>query len=331
MKRSGTLQAQIERPGTSTETPSPPQNEEEYYDEGFGPDEDIIYLPQPPSMNQSPSYLQTTFGRDNSLWKTQENDWRTIASSNGLNSPNHGIAIDDVQRALSSLELSSSDSQSHFVSNANYDQNRGNAHPPRFNHGQSQPQAPAMRRERHANSNSHNDTLQQTNRSNMLQLGDIDNGKNYNISNLSGTLTPIGHNIAMMQSASSQRNIRDREGLYATSNAWDQKERMLNTGNSNSNVQYDTTYGADLGLTSTSPAPTHFLPQGASAPRLGVNTNFAQSTQSNNQNIIGLGNTQQSLGFLSSPIDVPSLIASKGYNPTQFDIQPPFVSAIANC
>ena len=31
--------------------------------------------------------------------------------------------------------------------------------------------------------------------------------------------------------------------------------------------------------------------------------------------------------ILSSPIDVPSMIAQKGYNPANFDTRPPFVSS----
>jgi hypothetical protein len=41
------------------------------------------------------------------------------------------------------------------------------------------------------------------------------------------------------------------------------------------------------------------------------------------------GNGGQSLqGFVNSPIDVPSLIALKGYNPSNFDIRPQFVSRL---
>jgi hypothetical protein len=36
-------------------------------------------------------------------------------------------------------------------------------------------------------------------------------------------------------------------------------------------------------------------------------------------------------GFVNTPVDVPSLIASKGYNPTEFNLRPNFVRRRSFC
>lgn len=57
------------------------------------------------------------------------------------------------------------------------------------------------------------------------------------------------------------------------------------------------------------------------APRLGFAQNQIQQPQSDN-------NLQSLTGFLSSPVDLPTLIATKGYNPQHFDIRPQFVGDV---
>lgn len=57
------------------------------------------------------------------------------------------------------------------------------------------------------------------------------------------------------------------------------------------------------------------------APRLGFGQ--AQIQQSQNDN-----NLQSLSGFLTSPVDLPSLVNNKGYNPQHFDVRPPFVGDV---
>jgi YTH domain-containing family protein len=55
--------------------------------------------------------------------------------------------------------------------------------------------------------------------------------------------------------------------------------------------------------------------------------------QQGNGGIGGIGSPQQPVAlqpgnpatYLSSPVDVPTMIAQKGYNPATFDTKPPFV------
>jgi hypothetical protein len=53
------------------------------------------------------------------------------------------------------------------------------------------------------------------------------------------------------------------------------------------------------------------------APRLGFAQGQMQQSQSDN-------NLQSLSGFLSSPVDLPTLVATKGYNPQHFDVRPQF-------
>jgi hypothetical protein len=40
-------------------------------------------------------------------------------------------------------------------------------------------------------------------------------------------------------------------------------------------------------------------------------------------------NVQSTPGFINSPVDVPTLIAGKGYNPPSFDVHPSFVRRLS--
>jgi hypothetical protein len=57
------------------------------------------------------------------------------------------------------------------------------------------------------------------------------------------------------------------------------------------------------------------------APRLGFAQGQMQQSQSDN-------NLQSLSGFLSSPVDLPTLVATKGYNPQHFDVRPQFVGNV---
>jgi hypothetical protein len=113
----------------------------------------------------------------------------------------------------------------------------------------------------------------------------------------------------------------------AAGTTWDQKERFVGGRGSNTNLQYMYTQGPQgrpdgAGIPNVPPIPSQYLQQQTSgqSQRPGVNT-LGHPGQGQG------GNGGQPLqGFINSPIDVPSLIASKGYNPSNFDIRPAFVS-----
>jgi hypothetical protein len=78
--------------------------------------------------------------------------------------------------------------------------------------------------------------------------------------------------------------------------------------------------GSPNSIPSVPPIPQQYLQQGGQAgrPGPGVATNFGNNANAmpNNQN--------PAQPFINTPIDVPSLIATKGYNPANFDIHPQF-------
>ncbi|KAG8217661.1 hypothetical protein J3R82DRAFT_5814 [Butyriboletus roseoflavus] len=88
---------------------------------------------------------------------------------------------------------------------------------------------------------------------------------------------------------------------------------------SNSSLNYGYNQGQKGSIPSVPPMPPQYLNQmGAmQAPRLGFAQGQLQQSQSDN-------NIQSLSGFLSSPVDLPTLIATKGYNPQHFDIRPHF-------
>ncbi|KAK7467518.1 hypothetical protein VKT23_004572 [Stygiomarasmius scandens] len=251
LKRSGTLQAQM--PGQSTMTPSDTAapntgNEEEY---------DNSYMDDPGSYDSYEQYGPTSPLGRSSPWGS--NDWRPGFPGNGGNA---GSAIDDVQRALSSMDLGGNNVGAYGQS----------AHPPRFNptHPPSH-QVPGGRGK-----------------------GNGNNG-NGNVE-FDGRKTPLG-----------------------------QPERTLTGRTSNPSLQYGyhqkNGSGSSAGgerIPNVPPIPSQYLQQNqqqqiqgqtSQQPRLGVATSF------------GNDGTNSAPGF--APIDVSSLIATKGYNPTQFDIMPP--------
>lgn len=73
--------------------------------------------------------------------------------------------------------------------------------------------------------------------------------------------------------------------------------------------------------------------QGVGQHRLNMDVNSILNSGGNHfagggmQGQVAQGNNGAGqMGGLSSPVDVPSLIAAKGYNPATFDVRPAFVS-----
>lgn len=80
------------------------------------------------------------------------------------------------------------------------------------------------------------------------------------------------------------------------------------------------------------PIPAQYLNQVGVQHSGRLNAGSAFTQQGNGGNG-GIGSPPQPVGlqpgnpatYLGSPIDVPTMIAQKGYNPSSFDVKPPFV------
>jgi YTH domain-containing family protein len=139
----------------------------------------------------------------------------------------------------------------------------------------------------------------------------------------------------------------------ASGSEWDRKSPMLRARGSNPNIWqgYQTQYGGGGfgNMPPPPPIPAQYLNQVQAAGRLGGGNmplgmggyGPAGGTGQAFGPVGGGGLMGQSQGqpglqqqpptldpaaILSSPIDVPSMIAQKGYNPANFDTRPPFVS-----
>lgn len=331
LKRSGTLQAQIRHPTVAEDHHSPSPPLDDYEDEGQYEEES--YFPQSPPPQQ---YQATSPMGRQSPWNAPGNggnEWRTPNNNQGGNN----VAIDDVQRALSALEIASNPNQMYQPNNNNGGnfQSGQSAHPPRFNPSQPPPaQAPGMR--------GNNDQNNGGQRKLQPLVTDFDGRKtplsqgNQGPVSASAYVPPIGHHPSQHQPQLPQRGMtgptnasNDRALTASGTTTWDQKERLLGGRGSNPNLQYMYTQGQQgrgdgAGIPNVPPIPSQYLQQqpGGNGSRMGV-AQYGQGQPGPGQ----AGNSGQPMqGFANSPIDVPSLIAAKGYNPSNFDVRPTFVS-----
>ena len=305
LKRAGTLQigGKPGVPYSGPQSPSP-TNAEEDDNESVRADEDSYFAgghyPGSPIGHSSP-------------WNTPgiAGDWRAPGSGNSTVYNNSGsAAIDDVSRALSTLEISQ---QYGSI------QQGQSAHPPRFNPSQPPPnQVPGMRS---GNGNG----------SRKLQLvTDLEGRNNQGVQSASAYVPPIGHGLAqpvaqqVPEQQQQQQHHRDRAFTASGGSPWDNKERLLVGRASNPNLQqlYQQGKMDNQGIPSVPSIPLQYLNQGQS-PRMGMSGNGnGMTNQGGNQAQAGAD------GFSSgTPIDVPTLIATKGYNPVDFDTRPAFVSS----
>jgi hypothetical protein len=315
LRRSGTLQATAppharnNTPPDTTESVEEDEYGYEVEDEGTYDDEYAEYMQQ---QGQGQNYAASPLG---SAGWTPGNEWRAAANSgfsnNGGNGGNQSVAIDEVQRALSALEIASNN---HNNSGQMYqtNQNIGNyqagqsSHPPRFNPAHPPPsQAPGVR-------------------------GGGNNGNNNSggridiVADLEGRKTPQAQSGVSNYIQQQQYHQQQESRTPSSRGSWDQKDRMLGNRTSNPNLQYgyqQTGKGdSGSGVPNVPPIPQQYLQQ---LPRMTAGSAFGQ----------GGGVQQQSSGsgqvsgqaLMSTPIDVPSLIATKGYNPANFDTRPQFV------
>jgi hypothetical protein len=316
LRRSGTLQASTPAHSRTTTPPDTSEGveEDEYgYEGDERPYEDgyTEYLPQQ-GQGQGQQYATTPLGPTG--W-TSGNEWRSAANSgfsnNGGNGGSLSATIDEVQQALSALEIASNNSNLGHMYQAqqtigNYQAGQS-SHPPRFNPTHPPPpQAPGVRNGGNGN-NGHG--------SRKLDLSP----------DLEGRRTPQapsgGSNYMQQQQ---QYQQRQESRTPSSRGSWDQKDRMLGNRASNQNLQYGYQHGGkgDSGpaVPNVPPIPQQYLQQ---QPRMAGGSSFGQSG-GGQQQVTG---SSQAPGqaLVSAPIDVPSLIAAKGYNPPNFDIRPTFV------
>ncbi|KAH7914003.1 YT521-B-like domain-containing protein [Hygrophoropsis aurantiaca] len=317
LKRAGTLQGGP-RHQVVGHSPSPPHGEEEYDEEQelVNPYEEESYFPSrspPPNQQQyggQGQYPTSPMGRG-SPWNTPggSTEWRTPGGTTYTSGGNTGI--DDISRALSALEVNSSNM---YNNNGGY-QSGQSAHPPRFN-SHNPPAVLSSGIQRH-------NAQRSSGSSGKLQL----------MTDLDGRKTPVGQTTtgpvsasAYVQGQHQQRGAGTNDGLdraltATAANTWEQKDKLLGQRTSNPNLNYGYAQGQKGNIPNVPPIPAQYLNQqgGGHAPRMG--TSFGQGQPQSGQNE-GVG--QSMPGFIGSPVDVPSLIAAKGYNPANFDIRPPF-------
>lgn len=307
LKRSGTLQAPISTNSQASTPPDTPEGTEEeeyaYETEDPGVYDDEYRAQQYSSQGQQ--YAPSPIGRQ-SPW-APANEWRTAGS--GLSSGsghNSNVAIDDVQRALSALELASNNGGQNQMYQAqqnvaNYQAGQS-AYPPRFNPAHPPPSTgPGMRNYGNGNGS----------RASQFSA-DVD-----------GRKTPQSQGGSYMQQQYQQDNRAQSAG-----GSYKNKDRIMSNRTSNPNLQYGYQQGGkgtNAGVPSVPAIPQQYLQQQSrmSGGSFGQNIGQGQGAGSNSSQ-----SPEQS--FVTAPIDVPSLIATKGYNPTNFDIRPPFVRHL-NC
>ncbi|KAJ6531602.1 YT521-B-like domain-containing protein [Mycena vulgaris] len=291
LRRSGTLQTPIPvHPATPPEPPAEEEDDYTYQDDAGVYDESEYYTKQPGPASP--------IGRLSPWSNNGGNDWR--APNSGF-SPGSGGSIDDVQRALSSLEIGGG-------GGAAYGNNTGgqSAHPPRFNPTHPPPaQAPGMR------GNNGNDN---GNRKLQPLVTDFD-----------GRKTPLGQGgpasasaIYLLQQQQAQAQAQQQQFLLQqqqqqgaqTSGGpnWEQKDRVLGLRSSNPNLQYGYQQQQASKGQAVPSIPQQYL---------------QQQQQQQQQQRVPSGQTPTQ-GFVNTPVDVPSLIATKGYNPTNFELRPSF-------
>jgi hypothetical protein len=203
-------------------------------------------------------------------------------------SGNGSTAIDDVQVALTTLAIA----------------NNGAPTP-----GYAQYQSPQVQPPRFTTPQQHQSTGSRGSNGGYQHNGG--RGSDYD-----GRKTPIsqrGGNIQQQQYAQGDQ-----------SGSWNQKDQYLRGSTSNPNLRYG--YQQNVGHTKTSsgsavpsvpPIPPQYLQQGNQVNRqgLGIAAGFNDAPSDPPPPV---------QPFLDAPIDVPTLVATKGYNPGQFDTRPPF-------
>jgi hypothetical protein len=312
LRRAGTLQNQGRTHGHQPQTPSPTGADEEYAEGSTGHESESYFDRQVSSQSQQ---YPPTSPISRSPWSTPSNEWRPSGGNANLVGSNNGnTAIDEVQRGLSSMDINS---QGYSTAAFSVMQS---GHPPRFNPNQTQQFTLQGAPPNDSNGGA----------AHKLQLiTNLDERANNQLPGSSGSSGPVsasayvpavGHGI--QQSTGQQQRGgtgEPDERAFTASGTWDQKERVLHTRSSNPNINYGSNTQQQQQqkgqvIPSVPPIPAQFLQANQQNLRLGLNTQMG-----------GLGAVGAQPGMLTSPVDIPTLIATKGYNPQNFDTHPTFV------
>ncbi|KAH8826858.1 YT521-B-like domain-containing protein [Flagelloscypha sp. PMI_526] len=274
-------------PGT-LQTPLPPHPAEGTSDAGLYIDEHTDEY----SLNEDPGAYEPDYSQQA---PTQNQYGRSSPWSQGSEWRAGAGPTDDVSHALSSMDINASSTQPYP---GNYPQAGGGqaVHPPRFN----QPNAPY----RPPSSNA----------------GGPVGGDNVGAFN-DGRRTPSSGNVWEQRTPSLQARRSNPNLQYGYQQGHQQGHAKTPSGGSNASGHGGQPQ-MNTAIPSVPPIPQHLLQQqhNSARPGLGLSTNVppapSPTTAHSGQTPIQ--------GFINTPIDVPALIASKGYNPAHFDIRPPF-------
>lgn len=315
LRRSGTLQATAP---VNTRIATPPDTTESVEEDEYGyeVEEDGAYDDEYAEYMQQQGQGQQFASSPGSAGWTPGNEWRAASNSgfsnSGGNGGNQNAAIDEVQRALSALEIASNNNNNLSQMYQNH-QNIGNyqagqsSHPPRFNPTHPPPSlTPGLR---NGGSNGNNG-----NGGRALDT----------VADLEGRKTPQAQSGASNYIQQQQYQQQQDSRNSSSRGSWDQKDRMLGNRISNPNLQYGYQQAgkgdSGSGAPNVPPIPQQFLQQ---QPRMTGGSSFSQ----------GGGGQQQGSGsglasgpaLMTTPVDLPTLVATKGYNPANFDTRPQFV------
>ena len=299
LRRAGTLQNQNRTHGHQPQTPSPTGAEEEITEGSAGLEDESYFAHQVSNQGGPTSPI------NRSPWSTPSNEWRSGGGANLVGSNNGSSAIDEIQRGLNSMDI-----------NSQYSALQSNA-PPRFN--PNQPQQYTSLRGAPPNDSDGARKLQLV--TNLDERGNQLAGSSSGPVSASAYVPPIGPGLPQStgyQHHGSTGEPDDR--VFTASGNWDQKERVLRTRSSNPNINYGPNAQHQQqkaqGIPTVPPIPPQLLQANPQHKlRLGLNTQ---------QGGLGVLGAQQP-GVLTSPVDIPTLIATKGYNPQNFDTRPSFV------
>lgn len=346
LKRAGTLQTtpiKTHQPQgySSGQSPSPTGAAEDGHEQEEESHFPVVQGNYPPPLGRS------------SPWGTPgaagNNDWRTPARSITPGSIQN-TTMDEVQRALSTIELNQT-----YQPSASYQSSQ----PPRFSLNHSSTQQQGLRRGSQSGASTPALPSNQGNGGRKLNLvTDINDGRGGQglpqgaggPTSASAYMPPLGHGLSQRenpelrgQGGNGLSGQRERALTASSADQWEQKERVVVGRSSNPNLSgsYRNGNGGNNDIPNVPPIPPQFLNNQGQAPRLGQN-NFGmfgggggQHGQNQgagvNSNTAGANpsTTQfpiRSENLITSPVDVPTLLATKGYNPVEFDIKPPFVS-----
>lgn len=343
LKRAGTLQTtpiktHQSQGYSSGQSPSPTGAEEDGHEQ-----EEESYFPAVQG-NYPPS-----FGRS-SPWRapgTGNNDWRTPT---GPVTPGSIHNMDDVSRALNTIELNQA------YPSGNYHPSQ----PPRFNVNHPSTQQQNLRRGSQSGASTPGLPNHQGNGGRKHNpVTDVNDGRSGQglpqsaggPTSASAYMPAVGHGLSQRdnpelrgQSGNGLSGQRERALTASSAGQWEQRERVVVGRSSNPNLSGSYRNGGgnggNNGIPNVPPIPPQFLNNQGQAPRLGQNpSNFGVlggggGQHGQNQSVTSNGAaaatsvTQFSLGsenVITSPMDVPTLLATKGYNPVDFDIKPPYV------